>query len=902
MTDSKRKRITKFFGVPVILVSVVFIWSLLISGDLFAQIKYNEKSAAAPKGNSSEIVRVVSVTPMLSDALSATGFRKRYLILVRSGQERQNASPIFENAEGKEIFVSPKNQDIIPNRWSIFYAAVVDSKGPASNTASKLTQKTDSVSSIKTAGSSTVVSAQPPIKIRMNWQKNDESVELPKSKLYDLTSLKWESLFRGEKDLPNETELPRDFFDKKSQWKPLALPKLWNELGITWIRTSFEVPDYWCGRDFVLLFPAIDDNDVTYFNGHRIGKTIGWDLKRRYVVPAAFIKFGGKNELLIAEQNQNAGGGVVDFNFWFGLKEEEPEFNMETTGLFPEDVIRHESDRRPNRSKGTPLPLRPFTVRDGVLEYENGGEVALWGTNYYPQSWMQYVSIKDRGFDHRKAVDLDLEDMAPKKTAGSDGSDPRRMNMIRIHVFDTEISDSKGNLVKNDHLDILDYLTARCSDHGIYLWLTPIAWWGSPCSRSDAFSQQIPMPAMTLLPETRPVQINYLKQFLTHRNPYTNRRLIDEPCLALFEILNETLYWDYSHIIELNKPFRNRKDTLDWIRKVRGEWEKSLPDPSWKSVQTWDFYCYQQVRNYIDEMRNAIRSVGGRQPVSYHGSSWSSKTPVYWAIADSQCEGITLNFYSGLSQKPVSDKKSHLLETISFGLPRQLDKKVRLVYEFDASDTLYQIDLYPAIARHWRELGVQAACQFQYDSRVTADRNQDWPTHYLNLIHAPHRFASFMIAGETFRSLPRGVKIEPNKNELIFPPTAVNWKENAAFLVKKDLFMQARPSNWKPFEFPQTPRRILGTGSTPYYQYEGTGLVDLDLDGSLSLGPNVTRHRDDLRGTAEKPLTTLSMEKKPFLLQIPGYEKIKYKDSQGNILNGKDGLSPGEYKLIREEK
>ena len=64
------------------------------------------------------------------------------------------------------------------------------------------------------------------------------------------------------------------------------------------------------------------------------------------------------------------------------------------------------------------------------------------------------------------------------------------LNVIRIHVFDTEITDAVGNLVRNEHLDLLDYLVAQCNRRGMYLMLTPIAWWGSPGARPDSFSSQ----------------------------------------------------------------------------------------------------------------------------------------------------------------------------------------------------------------------------------------------------------------------------------------------------------------------------------------------------------------------------------------------------------------------------
>ena len=35
------------------------------------------------------------------------------------------------------------------------------------------------------------------------------------------------------------------------------------------------------------------------------------------------------------------------------------------------------------------------------------------------------------------------------------------LDAYRIHVWDREVSDREGNLVENEHLDLLDYLTAN---------------------------------------------------------------------------------------------------------------------------------------------------------------------------------------------------------------------------------------------------------------------------------------------------------------------------------------------------------------------------------------------------------------------------------------------------------
>jgi hypothetical protein len=142
---------------------------------------------------------------------------------------------------------------------------------------------------------------------------------------------------------------------------------------------------------------------------------------------------------------------------------------------FGEVQAQLESERPAPGPIGSRLPLRPMAVRDGVLRYPDGEEVALWGAAYYPQSFTQYFSLKRLGVDRRSSTDEDLDDFIEMG-----------IDIIRIHVFDSEISDGDGNLIENDHLDGLDYLVAQCNRKGIYLMLTPIAWWGSGRRRGQS--------------------------------------------------------------------------------------------------------------------------------------------------------------------------------------------------------------------------------------------------------------------------------------------------------------------------------------------------------------------------------------------------------------------------------
>ncbi len=270
---------------------------------------------------------------------------------------------------------------------------------------------------------------------------------------------------------------------------------------------------------------------------------------------------------------------------------------------FGEVQAQLESERPAPGPIGSRLPLRPMEVRDGVLRYPDGKEVALWGVAYYPQSFTQYFSLERLGVDRRRSTDEDLDDFVEMG-----------IDVIRIHVFDSEISDGDGNLIENDHLDGLDYLVAQCNRKGIYLMLTPIAWWGSPGARPDSFSRNAPMPAMSMWPAMWPIQARYIGQLLTHKNPYTGHRLVDEPSLALFEIINEPWYWSYSQVVSGDVASEDGKVTETTKRGwagVRDAFHKAVP-AQWRNPATFAWFRYDTVRTYIDAMVDAMRSAGAK--------------------------------------------------------------------------------------------------------------------------------------------------------------------------------------------------------------------------------------------------------------------------------------------------
>lgn len=104
-------------------------------------------------------------------------------------------------------------------------------------------------------------------------------------------------------------------FNDKS-WKTMILPSILEKTdelidfdGIIWFRKEIEIPSEWEGKDLILRLDRIDDNDITYFNGHRIGTTEGWDIDRIYKVPGNLVK-RGKAIISVRLTDNHSDGGI----------------------------------------------------------------------------------------------------------------------------------------------------------------------------------------------------------------------------------------------------------------------------------------------------------------------------------------------------------------------------------------------------------------------------------------------------------------------------------------------------------------------------------------------------------------------------------------------------------------
>lgn len=417
-----------------------------------------------------------------------------------------------------------------------------------------------------------------------------------------------------------------------------------------------------------------------------------------------------------------------------------------------------------------------YLDKEGVVRWrDTREEVRLFGANYV----IGASDYRAGGYvraDRKRMID---EDMAQFARMGWDG--------LRLTFWgDWEASDSAGNLLANEYLDLLDYLIARARERGIYMLFSPIQLYSStwPDVIADTtppgFGRRFGKGRMGTDSAALKAQVNYLRQILNHVNPYTRVALKDEPFIVFIELVNE--------------PWHHPEDLPGSI-------------------------------HYINALTDAVRSTGCQKLVFYNVSQ---DFRISDAISRSTAQGITFGWYPTGLNAGRELQGNYLRGTDAFPdmLRPELARLPRIVYEFDSPD-LRNGTMYPAMARTFRTVGAQFAAMFAYDMLATSSRNLGWQTHYLNLVYTPRKAMSAIIAAEAMRRLPRMRSYGPYPQNTRFGDFHISYEDDLGELVARDAFMYTSSTTSRP-PAPSALRRIAGHGSSSTVAYDGTGIYFLD--------------------------------------------------------------------------
>ena len=412
----------------------------------------------------------------------------------------------------------------------------------------------------------------------------------------------------------------------------------------------------------------------------------------------------------------------------------------------------------------------------GVLRWRTSNvEVAMLGANYCLPSASDYRAAGAVHADRKKLIEQDMTHFARM------GWDALRLSFWG----DWECCDRDGNLIENDHLDLLDYLIYRAKERDLHMLLSPIVtyssmWPGADDPSAVGFSRYYKKEELGTNPKAIAAQVNYTKQLLNHVNPYTKLALKDEPYICFLELINE--------------PAQHPQD-------------------------------FDGSVSYINALVDAVRETGCQKITFFN---FSQDFAMAQALAASKVDGVSFAWYpSGLvSGHQLSGNFLRTVDNFSPMLAPELAGRPRVVYEYDMPDVMSGYH-YPAMVRTFRSVGAQSAAMFSYDMLATAPYNLGWQTHCLNMVYTPQKAASAIIASQVMRRIPRMQPVEPYPANTRFGDFRVSYEDNLSELVSSDLYYYSNNTHSRP-PSPGKLRRIMGFGSSPVVRYEGAGLYFLD--------------------------------------------------------------------------
>lgn len=181
-------------------------------------------------------------------------------------------------------------------------------------------------------------------------------------------------------------------FNDKS-WMTMKVPGLFSQNGLekfdglVWFRHTVDIPSSMTGKALMLRLGSVDDIDVTYFNGVRIGQTEGWAKERVYQIPARLVK-AGRNVIAVRNLDTGGDGGLYGKTEQFRLTAEgqkgagqgTQEINLSGEWRYKVSTDMQELPAMPANPNGNPNlptvlynaminPLIPYTIK-GAIWYQ----------------------------------------------------------------------------------------------------------------------------------------------------------------------------------------------------------------------------------------------------------------------------------------------------------------------------------------------------------------------------------------------------------------------------------------------------------------------------------------------------------------------------------------------------
>lgn len=456
------------------------------------------------------------------------------------------------------------------------------------------------------------------------------------------------------------------------------------------------------------------------------------------------------------------------------------------------------------------LPLKSQSIptiyidSKGVMRW-NGTqkEASFFGVNYTMPFAYAYRAAGYLNIDRKTAIDEDVYHFARLG-----------FNAFRIHIWDVEISGSDGELIENDHLNLLDYLISKLNERGIYTVITAQTSFGNGYPErniiTEGYSYKYDKCDIHRNQDAIRAQERYIYELVNHKNQYTGVSYKNDPYIIGFEINNEPCHAG----------------------------------------------SVAETKSYIARMVKALKQAGNKKPVFYNVSHNEEHREAYFS---SDIQGTTYQWYPSGLVSGGERRENYLPNVDKYHIPfsniKGFKNKAKLIYEFDPADIAGSY-IYPATVRSFKTAGFQWITQFAYDPMSIAGTNSEYQTHYLNLAYTPGKAISMKIAAMASQLLPVYSDYGTYPDNAQFGDFRVSYEEDLSEFNDGECFFYSNNTSSKP-KNAKSLKSIAGVGSSPVVNYSGTGAYFIDKleDGvwRLEVMPDVVNVSDPFaKPTLEK--------------------------------------------------
>nr|WKN39571.1 sialate O-acetylesterase [Tunicatimonas sp. TK19036] len=222
-----------------------------------------------------------------------------------------------------------------------------------------------------------------------------------------------------------DVKIPMD----AQNWKSMALPTFWENAnepledfdGYVWFQKTFTLPDSYANQPLNLHLGMIDDADVTWINGEKVGETTNYTTLREYEIPPQLVK-GGENTITVRVLDTGGGGGFAGPAEEMYLARDGQKLSVNITGDWKYDAPQEGELPKADLFPSDPAilynamikPLLPYPIK-GVIWYQgesNAGRALQyqtlfplliddwrkqWGIGDFPFLFVQLANYKAPG-------------------------------------------------------------------------------------------------------------------------------------------------------------------------------------------------------------------------------------------------------------------------------------------------------------------------------------------------------------------------------------------------------------------------------------------------------------------------------------------------------------------------